>query len=156
MPFAGQCVRAALGTIMVALALALPGCTGKNDAWTYSVEDVRAAFREAGYPLRKVVPPGGAQLIPPAGVHFPASEGTYLEPQSGGPPWVLIASPANVDDSWTNFVKVGGDADSLTMRRANVLFISDGGMSRLAKARARRAMNDLPNRGYETEVLERT
>ena len=156
MRFARLSVRAATGTILIGLALALPGCTGKEEAWTYSVEDVRVSFRDAGYPLRKVVPPGGAQIIPPAGVHFPASEGTFLEPRSDGPPWILVTSRANVDESWKNFVEVGGDSDSLTMRRANVLFISDGGMSRSAKERARRAMNDLPDRGYETEIIEST
>ena len=98
MPFARECVQAALGAILVGLVLAAPGCTGKDDAWTYSVEDVRGAFRDAGYPLREVIPPAGAQIVPPAGVRSPASEGTYLEPLGGGPPWVLVTSLANVDD----------------------------------------------------------
>jgi len=153
---AGKCVRAAFGAILVGLALALSGCTRNDDAWTYSVEDVRVAFREAAYPLIEVVPPAGAGIVPPAGIHFPAWEGTYLEPQGGGPPWVLVTSPANVEESWAGFVKVGGDSDSLTMRRANVMFLSDGGMSRSAKMRARRAMNGLPDRGHATEVIEPT
>ena len=142
----GHRVRATSGAILIGLALALSGCSGNDGAWTYSADEVRSAFRDAGYPLIKIAPP--------AGIQFPSSEGTYFEPQGGGPPWVLVTSPANVEDSWAGFVKVGGDSDSLTMRRANVLFISDGGMSPSAKVRARQAMDGLPDRGFDTEVIE--
>lgn len=67
---------------------------------------------------------------------------------------VLVTSKANADESWAGFVNVGGETDSLTIRRANVLLMSDGGMSRDAKTRARRAMAALPNRGHDVDVLD--
>jgi hypothetical protein len=114
---------------------------------TYSADEVLKAFDAEAYPL--VVRP------PPAGTPA-AAEGTILLPKggSGTALAVFVSTDQGTDEAWADYVRLGGDEDSLTVRRANVLAISDGDLSSRAKQRVRAAMNALPDKGYPVDVVE--
>jgi hypothetical protein len=98
------------------------GCAGESASRTYSADEVLQAFEAADYPLVEQPPPAGT----PA-----AAEGTILLPKggSGSAVAVFVGTDEEADDAWADYVRLGGDEDSLTVRRANVVAISDGGLS---------------------------
>jgi hypothetical protein len=129
----------------LSLVVSGAGCAGDEESMTYSVDEVLRAFEAAAYPLVEQPPPAGSAA---------AAEGTYLSPTGGAPLIVVVATDQAADDAWPDYVRLGGDEDSLTIRRANVVAISDGGLASRVKARVRDAMHALPDRGYPVDVLE--
>ena len=114
---------------------------------TYSADEVIESFDAAAYPLVEHAPPAGT----PA-----AAEGTILLPKGGrgAALAVYVGTDQSAEDAWADYVRLGGDEDSLTVRRANVLAISDGGLPSDGKKRVRAAMKGLPDKGYPVDVLE--
>ena len=123
------------------------GCGGDDTpSRTYSVDEVLQAFEAAGYPLVEQGPPA-----PPG----------HLVEKMGGINLLNVAVGTDqlADDAWPTYLRQGGDDDSLTIRRANVIAISASGLSShslspAAKKRVRAAMIALPDRGHAVDVLE--
>jgi len=137
--------RVSVSALVVLLFLSIAGCGGDDVSRTYSVDEVLRAFSVARYPLVEKPPPAGTAA---------AAEGTYLVPKKSAPLVVVVGTDQGADEAWPGYISVGGDEDSLTARRANVVAISDGGLTSRAKARVRSAMNELPDRGHTVDVLE--
>ena len=131
-----------LGVIVSAI-----GCSGDDASMAYTADEVLDAFDAAAYPLIQV------EVPPSAGIPE-AAAGTYLVPKDSANLSVFVATDQEAGDAWADYVRLGGDEDSLTIRRANVLAISDGDLSSRAKERVRAAMKALPDRGHAVEVLE--
>ena len=104
--------------LLVGVALAVAGCGSSR---TYSAGEVVASFAKTGYPLVTVeLPPGS-----PAAV-----EGDVLRPRNGGAMMVFVGSDAAAKTVWADYVRVGADADSFDALRANVMVVSEGGLSK--------------------------
>ena len=135
--------------LLVALGLALvalgAGCNGGGASSTYAVDEVIRAFETSGFPVVEQPPPEGTAA---------AAEGTYLFPRRAAPVVIYVATDEAAEEAWSDYVRLGGDEDSLTVRRANVVAISDGGLTSRAQERIRAAMAALPERGFAVEVVE--
>jgi hypothetical protein len=130
--------------VVMLAALVLVAFTGEDyGRRTYSPAEVAAAFAAQGLPLTEWKPPTGVR----------ASEGAVLEPRKPEPFLVLVVTDREAADAWKGYVLVGPDTDSFDARRANVVLISDGGMSEAAKHAARAAMSELPDRGDRVGVI---
>jgi hypothetical protein len=66
---------------------------------------------------------------------------------------LVLGSDAGAREAWADFVKVGPDANSFDALRANVMVVSDGGLSKQERRRIRDALDDLPDRGDAVSVL---
>ena len=132
----------ALGLAFVVLGA---GCNGEGASSTYAVDEVIGAFEAASFPVFERPPPEGTAA---------AAEGTYLFPRRAAPVVIYVATDEAADEAWADYVRLGGDDDSLTVRRANVVAISDGGLTTQAKRRVRAAMAALPERGFAVDVVE--
>ena len=131
--------------VSVAIVLSGSGCGEDHASMTYSVDEVLEAFEAVEYPLVESPLPGATTA---------AANGGYLFPRDGAPVSVFVATDQEADDAWPDYVRLGGDEDSLTIRRANVLAISDGGLSSVANGHVRAGMDALPDKGYAVDVLE--
>lgn len=121
---------------VVLFVAGLTGCGGDSTR-TYSVDEVLNAFAVEGYPLVEVRP-----------------EGLYLAPRNDEPLIVQVLTDREAEEAWSGFVTVGAGDGSLTVRRANVLAISDVGLTSDARAHVRSAMAALPDRGVAVDSLE--
>jgi hypothetical protein len=135
---------------LAGVALVLAGCGGSEASRTYSVEEVQTAFEAEGYALVEKPPPAGSKAAK-GGV-------TYLRPETPAPLLVAVGPDQLADEAWEVYVGVGGNVlggeESLTIRRANVIAISEGGLTNRARAQVRAAMSGLPDRGHVVEVLD--
>jgi hypothetical protein len=127
--------------VVAGVALGVAGCGSSR---TYSVDEVVASFAENGYPLVMIELPRGSRA---------AVEGSALRPRDGGEVMVFVGSDAEAKEVWADFVRVGPDADSFDALRANVMVVSDGGLTKQERRRIREALDDLPDRGDAVSVL---
>jgi hypothetical protein len=127
--------------VVAGVALGVAGCGSSR---TYSVDEVVSSFAKSGYPLVTIELPRGSRA---------AIEGSALRPLDGGEVMVFVGSDAEAREAWADFVRVGPDADSFDALRANVMVVSDGGLSKHERRRIRDALDDLPDRGDAVSVL---
>ena len=126
--------------VVATVALAVAGC---GSSQTYSVDEVIASFAKSGYPLVMSELPRG----------YAAIEGNVLRPRDGGDVMVLVLSDAEARQDWADFVRLGPDADSFDALRANVMVVSDEGLSKQERQRIRDALDDLPDRGDAVSII---
>jgi hypothetical protein len=110
---------------------------------TYSPDEVREAFEMAALPLAEADLPITS-----------LEEFAIFVPRSRDAVTVYVSTDQEADVAWPDYVRLGGDEDSLTVRRANVIAVSDGDLSRVAMQHVRSAMSALPDRGYAVDVVE--
>jgi hypothetical protein len=121
------------------LSIALVGCG--SDA-KYSTEEVVDAFQHQGYSLVPQEFPGGTIATP---------QGDLLIPRGGGPFVVVVGLPEGGDRAWDDY-KAQQTGESFTVRRGDVIAISDGGLSGFDRERVVDAMSALPDRGAEVDI----
>jgi hypothetical protein len=142
-PERGHRIRGVLRGLAVIAGVTL-GVAGCGSSSTYSVDEVVASFARSGYPLVVIELPRGS----PAAIG-----GRALRPREGGDVMVFVGSDAAAREAWADFVRVGSDADSFSALRANVMVVSDGGLSSQERRRIRDALGELPDRGDPVRIL---
>ncbi len=130
---------------LLLLALIAAGCGGKDsDHATYTPDEVVAAFADHGFTLAKVKDDSPAAAIE-----------TVFAPQKAEKFAVVVTTDAAAADTWKQYVSMGPDADSLDVKRANVLAISDGGLTDAQREAVQAAVAALPDRGHDVETLQK-
>ena len=130
---------------LVLVAFIAVACGGKDtNQSTYSAAEVVAAFAAQGFTLAPV-----KDTTPAAGKE------TVLAPQNAEQFAVLVTTDAAAADTWKQYVSIGPDEDSLDVKRANVLMLSDGGLTKPQRATVEAAVAALPDRGADIETLQR-
>ena len=130
---------------LVLVAFLAAGCGGKDSNHaTYSVDEVVAAFADHGFVLVKV-----EDNTPAAGRE------TILASRNAEKFAVGVTTDAAAADTWKQYVSLGPGPDSLDLKRANVLALSDSGLTSSQKRAVRAAIAALPDRGDEIETLQK-
>jgi hypothetical protein len=130
---------------LLLVALIAVGCGGTDsDHATYTPDEVVAAFADHGFTLGKVRDDSPAAAIE-----------TVLAPQNTEPFAVVVTTDAAAADSWKQYVANGPDEDSLDVKRANVLAISDGLLTDAQRRAVQAAVAALPDRGDDIETLRK-
>jgi predicted NodU family carbamoyl transferase len=130
--------------VLVLVALVAVACGGKDkSAATYTANEVVAAFADNGFTLAKV-----KDSSPQAGKQ------TVLAPNRTEQFAVLVATNAAAADTWHQYELQGPDADSLDLKRANVLVLSDGGLTASQRRAVQKAVAALPDRGDDVETIQ--
>jgi hypothetical protein len=130
---------------LLVVAFIAAGCGGKDSAHsTYTPAEAAAAFAGQGFTLTKV-----RDATPAAAIE------TVFAPQNAEKFAVVVTTDAAAADTWKQYVAIGPDEDSLDVRRANVLAISDGGLTAAQRSAVQAAVAALPDRGADIETLEK-
>ena len=120
----------ALAAVIVVLASA---CSSSK---TYSAHETTGAFKRHGYTL--------VEFEFPSGSH--GRRGSVFVPRGGLPFSVFVGTDADAEQAWPDY-EAQQDADRFDARRANVVVISDGGLTAAHRQRIRAALAALPDRG---------
>ena len=133
--------------VLAALAVVAAGC---GTSATYDTDEVVHAFKRHGFALRNGYPFGSARET------VDAHDGDLLIPtrRSGADFIVLVISNAAADDAWRAY-ESGQTPDSFDARRANVMVISDTGLSTSHRRRVLGALSSLRSHGAPVMVAGR-
>jgi hypothetical protein len=133
--------------LLTTLAIVAAGC-GKSA--TYDTDEVVAAFKRHGLTLRNGYPFGSTREI------VDAHDGDLLipTPRSRAEFIVLVISNAAADDAWRDY-EPQQTPDSFDARRANVMVISDSGLSTSQRRRVLGALSSLASKGAPLMVAGR-
>jgi hypothetical protein len=135
--------------VLVATVLAAAGLvTSCGTSATYGVDETQDAFEQHGYVLYEGSPPtpAGADLNP-----YRTGNPTILLPRGDAPFFVFIGAASDTERVWSMYQSQQG-AGTFDARRANVLVISDSGLSAADRKRVRAALGSLPDRGSPVHV----
>jgi hypothetical protein len=133
--------------LLAVLAIVAAGC---GTSATYDTDEVVDAFKRHGFTLRNGYPFDSARET------VDAHDGDLLipTPRSRAEFIVLVLSNAAADDAWRAY-EPGQTPDSFDARRANVMVISDTGLSTSQRRRALGALSSLPSHGAPVMVAGR-
>ena len=133
--------------LLAALAVVAAGC-GTNA--TYDTDEVVHVFEQHGFTLRSGYPFGSTRET------VDAHDGDLLmpTPRSRAEFIVLVSSNAAADDAWQVY-ESQQTPDSFDARRANVMVISDTGLSMSQRRRVLGALSSLPSHGAPVMVAGR-
>lgn len=111
---------------------------------TYTPAEVISAAARQGFDLE----PTDVRLAP-----FDALSGEAFAPRTGDSFTVYVMEDADADGAWTDLVAIRPQGDSLDVRRANVVVVSNGGLERATRFRVVASLWELPDRGLRVDVL---
>ena len=130
--------------LLAALAIVAAGC---GTSATYDIDEVVDAFKRHGFTLRSGYPFGPTRET--VGAH----DGDLLVPtsRSGADFIVLVVSNAAADEAWRSY-ESQQTPHSFDARRANVVVLSDSGLSTSQRRRLLGALWSLPSKGVPVTV----
>ena len=128
-----------IGLLLAAVVALAPGCG--DPARTYSIDEAKQAFADHGFVLVGQRPPG--ESVPIEGLYFSrGTEGEFL---------LVVPTDAEADDGWRDYDRMQ-DGDTFDARRANVVVISDSGLTAPGRRRVMAALRSLPDRGSDVDI----
>jgi hypothetical protein len=140
----------AMKSVLAALAAATVGLAGCGTAETYNADEVRVAFAKAGYTLHEPSTPASVAAAEQFGTRVP----TILLPIGGEPFTVFVGTITDAEEVWFRYQSQQGDG-TFDARRANVIVISDSGLTSAQRAQVRAALEALPDRGGPVQIASR-
>ena len=138
--------------LLLALALAvaaLSSACGASD--TYRVGEVQSVFEGQGLDLHEGELPPSPTGTSINEINPWASGNTILVPHGDAPLFVFVGSATDAEDVWSMYASQQG-ADTFDARRANVVAVSDGGLTAPDRVRVKAALESLPDKGSAVVV----
>jgi len=131
---------------VLAVTVGLLASCGASE--TYSADETRDAFAQQDYALYEPsrAPPAGAAPDP-----YGSGKPTVLLPRGGEPFVVFVFRVTDAEEVWSRYESQQG-AGAFDVRRANVIVISDSGLSSAQRERVKAALEAFPDRGSPVVV----